>query len=339
MPFRKNPGPGSGPEVGVDGQPTGQVELFPGSDYEPPDGIVLPDLIREIGKIGVAKARRALDGCRQAERTFDPPGPAGEADPPPPHPAAESLGRRFFDGRAIHVLRRRLESIPVWPLMTLDDRDTLINDPTSYFRAIRHKVVPDPESTDSLASRQRRAEASARQGRARAYAEQAVINLSLVDSCRSWHRYLNGQPFQPVRLDDTPAATHRQVAAGLKDLLVVARQDKLLIGGHSREIVDRLQADFDRLGPAGLATGHPQRAIQTEFVRQLTALVGRNAALKADLWACQLRSVSRGWRLVDKDTLALLADHDRQRLDDYRRRCQPLAPLLAHFAAAESQSA
>lgn len=321
MSSRKKSGPGAG-----------QIELFRGGDYEPPDGIILPELTRKIGKIGVAKARRALDAVRQDDRTFDPPAAAGEAPGPSPQPAAEAMSRRFLDGRAIHSLRRRLWSNSPRPLMTLDDRDTLISDPTNYFRAIRNKVGPDPGSDDSLAVRQQRAEASARQGRARAYAEQAIINLSLVDSCRSWRRYLSGQEFQPIRLDDTAAATHRRVAVGLADLLAAARQDKLLIGGHSREIVDRLQADLDDLGPEALVDDARQRLIQTEFARQLTDLVGQNAALKAILWARQLQSVSRGWRLVDKDTLDLLADYDRGRRGDYRRSCQPLAPLLAHFA-------
>ena len=320
-------GRGSRPWIVGQEQSPEQAEFFPGQCYR---GWVDPETA-EIGKIRVAQARRIL-----GRRAFDqppPPVPARAESPPvtPPSPSPQ-LYERLFDRQAIESLRRRLDTNWPRPLLTLDEQDTLINDPVSYFRGVRRKVNDKPDSTDSLTVRQNRAEASARRDRTRAYAEQAVVSLSLVDSCRSWRRCLSGQAFQPVRLDDAPAKTRDRAAVGLEDLLAAARQNKLLVGGHSRNIVHRLQTDFGSLEPASIKTGGGRLDYQIGLALELTDLVGKNAVLKANLWICQIRPISRGWRLVDPATLTLLREYDQSRRADFRRCFDPLAPLLARPA-------
>ena len=93
---------------------------------------------------------------------------------------------KHFEKLAVDRINRFLLNSNQRPLLSFDERELLIRNPESYFASIRDDVKPSLAGDEELSVRQNRAEAKARKGRTKAYAEALVDSLVSVDNCRSW---------------------------------------------------------------------------------------------------------------------------------------------------------
>ena len=133
-----------------------------------------------------------------------------------------------FEKLVVERIGHFLYDSPQKPLFSLDELELLIRNQNSYFSSVRGNVKPSSAEGDDLSVRQGRAEAKARKGRAKVYAEQLVSSLVSVDNCRSWRWYLINGDFSPVRPEDSPEGIQRRVAVDLADLLAAARRRRLI---------------------------------------------------------------------------------------------------------------
>ena len=242
-----------------------------------------------------------------------------------------------FENQVIERLDHYLGVSPNRPLLSPRERTNLVFNHRQYFQKIRDGVTDlSDKPAEDLASRQQRAVAGARRGRTKAYTTHVIENLTLVDSCRSWWRYLNAGEFQPIRLDDQPAAVGRRVLADLGELMVTAQREDWLIGSRNSLAADRLIQQFELLNQrlAGVDPA-PLANPELETGKRLTSLVGRHASQKTNFWLGQMWTMSSGYQFLDSSVPDLLRDYDRLRLAGYRQCFDPLAGFLSQFPESE----
>ena len=220
------------------------------------------------------------------------------------------FGFNVTETNIINRLESRLEGPGRQPLLTIDEDDQLINNQRRYFQKIVAGVITTNLKPAEIRARQQRAEAAARTDKARRYSEELIKAVFAVDSCRSFWRYLNDQGADPIRLNDDQDVLTRRLSQYVADLLLAARQSRLIIGPPIAPACEMIVAKFK---------------INPQEQTRLTVLAGKNQVLKANLWAGQLQEVSRQWRLIDKETISLLRNHDQGRIKEYR----PKLPLIA----------
>ena len=236
-----------------------------------------------------------------------------------------------FEQVAIDRLSHFLSNSFKNPLLSLDEVEAMVRDQDSYFSSIRRYVKPSSAEGDDLSIRQARAEASARRGRTKVYAEQLVGSLASVDNCRSWRWYLINGDFSPVKPEDSPEDTQRRLAVDLANLLAAARRRNLLVGGHNNWVIDSLIDRFDKKVSCCLA-GDCQSEEEIKLAIDLTVLVGRNAVLKTNFWINLLSDISKGYRIFDPDIPKVLDEYNCLRPTTHRQNFDPLRDLLPRFA-------
>ncbi len=289
-----------------------QLELFESRRYETSMSLAT----RRKGRAGIMAARFILRQSLESK-------PAGVISK--------------FENQVIEQLDHYLGASPAGPLLSPRERTDLVFNHRQYFQKISDGVTALPDKpTEDLTIRRQRAVASARCGRTKAYTAPVIENLMLVDSCRSWWRYLNSGEFQPIRLDDQPATVGRRVLASLTELMATAQRENLLIGSRNSLAADRLVQQFE-LFSQRLAGPDPTSPADSglETSKRLTSLVGRNASQKTNFWLGQMWTISNDYQFLDPSVPDLLRDYDRLRLVNYRQCFDPLAGFLSQFPDSE----